>query len=98
MAWTIDLTNTQFINDWKPLTSDGKHGPDFAAQGVWDEFKNAVNSGQHPKTAGERMSYKDLNKATGQYQIELSSSGKRASFFVDEAAQRVHTIQVGGHT
>jgi hypothetical protein len=92
MAWKVDKTGATIAKGWDPK------GKDSAAQAKWNSFMNAVNSGQHPATAGKSMSYKMLNKSTGQAQIALSSSGERASFFVDEAKQTVSKVQLGGHT
>jgi hypothetical protein len=63
-----------------------------------NELKDAVNAGQYPSTMGARMEYKAFNNATDDYKIKLSRAGKRASFFVNQTDQRVHTRQLEGYT
>ena len=92
MAWQVERTGATQQAGWDPK------GANSAAQAKWNEFMNAVNKGVHPAKAGERMEYKLLNKATGQAQIKLSSSGERATFLVDEKAERVKKVTLGGHT
>src|SRR4051794_37017379 len=89
MPWRVDKTGATQAKGWDPKG---------APQAKWNEFMNAVNKGVHPAKAAERMDYKMLNKATGQAQIKLSSSGERATFFVDEKKQQVTKVRLGGHT
>ena len=92
MAWRVDRTGATFRDGWDPKKGDK------VGQEKWNEFMNAVNRGTHPAQAGQRMEYKMLNKATGQAQIKLTSSGERATFLVDEKAQVVKKVHLGGHT
>lgn len=91
MPWHVDKSGAKIADGWDPK------GKDKASQENWNSFLNAVNSGKHPSDAGKGMAYKLLNKSTGQAQIRLSGS-ERASFIVDESAQVVKKIQLGGHT
>lgn len=92
MAWRVERTGATQREGWDPKTTDR------VAQAKWNDFMNAVNKGMHPAEAGKRMEYKMLNKSTGQAQIKLTSGGERATFLVDERAQVVKKVHLGGHT
>jgi hypothetical protein len=86
MTWTLDKNN---VTPSVALTG--------AEQDHLNEFMNKVRSDVHPKVAasGWDSNYKQL--VGDQYQIRLSQAN-RATFRVNEAAQRVTMLQVGGHT
>lgn len=90
MGWKIEKTAKNF----NPTLS-------VAAQRTWDLFQNAIHQGAHPRIAAKKAGdtdYKLLGTAkVGQFQIRLSHSD-RATFTVDESAQIVRVVQVGGHT
>ena len=89
MGWKIDKSTAKF----------GHLGN--AAQRKWDEFQNAIqHNGVHPSVAarGSDSDYKAFkNSSCGQHQIRLDYSD-RATFTVDDAAQTIKVLQVGGHT
>lgn len=90
MGWKITKGSAKFAE---------RLGAD--AQRKWDAFQNAIHhKSMHPKVAAALIgdsNYKCLNIKIDQYQIKLGYAD-RATFTLDESAQTVKVLQVGGHT
>ena len=86
MPWTLDKNGvTPSVN----LTS--------TEQDHLNEFMNRVRQGDPPNVAASGWDSNYKNLAGDQYQIRLSLKN-RATFAVNNQAQVVTMLQVGGHT
>ena len=88
MGWTIeDIPEKKYAAE---LTdSDEKK---------WKAFVAEVKKGADSKTADEPHRLSDCKKLTSsKYQVRLSGK-QRATFALDDKAQKVKVLQVGGHT
>ena len=91
MVWTLD--KTKLNGNVGQLTN--------SEQNRYDTFQNEiVANGVHPREAAARAgdtNYRKLAGTENQFEIRLSQ-GARATFLVDDAAQVVSILQIGGHT
>lgn len=91
-------------NKWH-VNQEGVNKKDFeklneSEQEKFNQFKNAIAEGLHPREAAKRAGdtkYTKLQGTDNQYEIRLSQ-GARVTFLVDDEKREVKILQVGGHT
>lgn len=90
MAWTFDDS-----------TASGRMGIAAAAMRNYYDWRRRVRDlGEHPYDAARYvgdLNYKQLRGSHSQYEIRLNQK-HRATFTVDDDAQRVTVLEIGGHT
>lgn len=83
--WTLEISHSCIRN--------GVNGIEY---NNYNEFTNYIRHGLHPRTASESMGHGGYENLGGDlHSIRLSGSG-RLYFEVDDSAETVTIVQIGG--